>query len=191
MELSRDNAWALLTTYTEKEHLLHHALAVEASLRAYARRFGEDEQLWGITGLLHDMDYEHHPNQQEHPYVGVRVLQEQGYPDIMRQAVLGHAPYTGVPRESRLAKTLFAVDELTGFIVAVALVRPSKSILDVKVSSVTKKLKDRSFAAAVSREDIVEGAADLNVELAEHVGVVLEAMQGIATDLGLEGQSGS
>jgi putative nucleotidyltransferase with HDIG domain len=190
MPLDRESAWALLTKWTEKEHLLKHALAVEAAMRAYARRFGEDEELWGITGLIHDMDYERHPTMEEHPYVGVKALEEAGYPEEVRQAVLGHAPYTGVPRESRMAQALFAVDELTGFIVAVALVRPSKSILDVKVSSVTKKFKDRSFAAPVSREDIQQGAADLGLEVAEHVGVVLEAMKGIAAELGLEGQTG-
>jgi putative nucleotidyltransferase with HDIG domain len=183
----REAAWALLTQWTEKDHLLKHALAVEAAMRAYARRFGEDEELWGITGLVHDMDYERHPNREEHPYVGVKALEEAGYPEEVRRAVLGHAPYTGVPRESRLAKALFAVDELTGFIVAVALVRPSRSILDVKVSSVTKKFKDRSFAAPVSREDIQEGAADLGLDIGEHVEVVLEAMKGIAAELGLEG----
>ncbi len=190
MPLDRESTWALLTEWTEKEHLLKHALAVEAAMRAYARRFGEDEELWGITGLIHDMDYERHPTMEEHPFVGVRALEEAGYPEEVRQAVLGHAPYTGVPRESRMAQALFAVDELTGFIVAVALVRPSKSILDVKVSSVTKKFKDRSFAAPVSREDIQQGAADLGLEVAEHVGVVLEAMKGIAAELGLEGQTG-
>jgi putative nucleotidyltransferase with HDIG domain len=187
MGYDREAAWALLTDWTEKEHLLKHALAVEAAMRAYARRFGEDEELWGVTGLLHDLDYERHPNREEHPRVGVKALEEAGYPEEIREAVLGHAPYTGVARTSRLAKALFAVDELTGFIVAVALVRPSRSILDVKVSSVTKKFKDRSFAAPVSREDIQEGAADLGLEVGEHVGVVLEAMQGIAGELGLEG----
>jgi putative nucleotidyltransferase with HDIG domain len=187
MELNRTHAWNLLTAWTKKDHLLKHAMAVEASMRSYARRFSEDEELWGITGLLHDMDYEQHPNMENHPYVGVRELEDQGYPEEMRQAILGHAPYTGVQRESLMAKALFAVDELTGFIVAVTLVRPSRSIHDVKVKSVTKKFKDRSFAAPVSREDIFEGAEDLNMEVSEHVGVVLEAMQGIAADLGLEG----
>jgi len=190
MEMTRDRAWALLTTWTRKENLLNHALAVEAALRAYARRFGEDEELWGITGLLHDLDYEAHPNAQEHPFVGAKLLVEEGYPQIVVDAVLGHAPYTGVARETRLAKALFAVDELTGFIVAVALVRPSRSIHDVRVKSVTKKFKDRSFAAPVNREDIQQGAADLGLEVAEHVGVVLEAMKGIAAELGLEGQTG-
>jgi putative nucleotidyltransferase with HDIG domain len=187
MDLSREAAWELLTTHTKKDNLLKHALAVEAAMRAYARRGGEEEELWGITGLLHDLDYEEHPNAEEHPWAGVKILEEAGYPPEMIQAVLAHAPYTGAKRETSLAKTLFAVDELTGFIVAVALVRPSRSIHDVKVKSVTKKFKDRSFAALVSREDIIEGAGDLDLEVSEHVGVVLEAMQGIATELGLEG----
>ncbi len=188
MELDRTEAWELLITWTKKDHLLKHALAVEASMRSYARRLGGDEELWGITGLLHDVDYERHPNMENHPFVGVKELEERGYPEEMREAIMGHAPYTGVARETQLAKALFAVDELTGFIVAVALVRPSKSIHDVKVKSVTKKFKDRSFAAPVSREDIYEGAEDLEIEVSEHVGVVLEAMQGVAGELGLEGE---
>jgi len=187
MELNRKAAWELLTTHTKKENLLHHALAVEATMREFARRGCEDEELWGITGLLHDLDYEEHPNAEEHPWEGVKILEEAGYPPEMIQAVLAHAPYTGAKRETPLAKTLFAIDELTGFIVAVALVRPSRSIHDVKVKSVTKKFKDRSFAALVSREDIIEGAGDLGLEVQEHVGVVLGAMQGIAGELGLEG----
>jgi putative nucleotidyltransferase with HDIG domain len=187
MKPTRDEAWQLLTDWTKKENLLNHALAVEAAMRSYARRFEEDEELWAVTGLVHDLDYEKHPTAEEHPRVGARVLEEEGYPPEVIEAVLGHAPYTGVARETRMAKTLFAVDELTGFIVAVALVRPSRSIHDVKVKSVTKKFKDRSFAALVSREDIAEGAADLGLEVSEHVGVVLEAMQGIAADIGLEG----
>ncbi|MFO7768778.1 MAG: HDIG domain-containing protein [bacterium] len=190
MEFDREDAWELLTTYTHKEHLLKHALAVEAAMRAYARRFDEDEEKWAVTGLLHDMDYEQHPTREEHPYAGVKVLEEEGYPEDVRRAVLAHAPYTGVPRETKMAKALFAVDELTGFIVAVALVRPSKSILDVKVRSVTKKFKDRSFAAPVSREDIYEGAEELGMEVRDHVEVVLDAMKGIADELGLEGQRG-
>ncbi len=187
MELNREAAWELLATHTRKENLLGHALAVEAAMRAYARRGGEDEELWGITGLLHDLDYEEHPNAEEHPWAGVKILEEAGYPPELVQAVMAHAPYTGATRETPLAKTLFAVDELTGLIVAVALVRPSKSIHDVKVKSVTKKFRDRSFAALVNREDIIEGAGDLGLEVHEHVGVVLEAMQGIAAELGLEG----
>jgi putative nucleotidyltransferase with HDIG domain len=187
MEQDRNAAWELLTTHTKKDGLLKHALAVEAAMRAYARLYEEDEELWGITGLLHDIDYEQHPNMEEHPYAGVEILRDSGYPESMIQAVMAHAPYTGAERESQLAKALFAVDELTGFIVAVTLVRPSKSIHDVKVKSVTKKFKDRSFAALVSREDILEGAEDLGMEVSEHVAVVLEAMKGIAEELGLEG----
>ncbi len=187
MDQNRKAAWELLTTYTTKENLLKHALAVEAAMRAYARRFGEDEELWGITGLVHDMDYEQHPTMEEHPYEGAKILKENGYPEIVIQAVLAHAPYTGAGRETSLARTLFAIDELTGFIVAVALVRPSKSIFDVRVKSVTKKFKDRSFAALVNRDDIATGAEELGIEVSEHVGVVLEAMKGIASELGLEG----
>ncbi len=187
MEPNREAAWQLLTAWTQKENLLHHALAVEAAMRAYARRFDEDEERWAVTGLVHDLDYEKHPTAEEHPRVGARVLEEEGYPKDVIDAVLAHAPYTGVPRETLMSKALFAVDELTGFIVAVALVRPSKSIHDVKVKSVTKKFKDRSFAAMVNREDIATGAAELGLEVAEHVGVVLEAMQGIAAEIGLEG----
>jgi putative nucleotidyltransferase with HDIG domain len=187
MDLDRDAAWQLLTTHTTKENLLKHALAVEAAMKGYARHFDEDEELWGITGLLHDIDYEKHPNMEEHPLAGVEILKENGYPEILVQAVLAHAPHTGALRETTLAKALFAVDELTGFIVAVALVRPSKSIADVKIKSVTKKFKDRSFAALVNREDIIEGAEDLGMEVNDHVGVVLEAMKGIAGQLGLEG----
>ncbi|MFC1500355.1 HD domain-containing protein [Candidatus Zixiibacteriota bacterium] len=187
MKSDREAAWNLLTTHMVKESLLKHALAVEAAMREYARRGGEDEELWGITGLLHDIDYEQFPNMEQHPFEGARILEEAGYPSEMIQAVLAHAPHTGEKRETSLAKTLFAVDELTGFIVAVALVRPSKSIHDVKVKSVTKKFKDRSFAALVNREDIIEASRDLGLEVSEHVGIVLTAMQGIAADLGLEG----
>lgn len=189
MESNRDDAWNLLTTHMAKESLLKHALAVEAAMREYALRSGEDEELWGITGLLHDIDYEQYPNMEQHPFEGAKILEEAGYPPEMIQAVLAHAPHTGEKRETSLAKTLFAVDELTGFIVAVALVRPSRSIHDVKVKSVTKKFKDRSFAALVNRDDIIEGAGDLGLEVSEHVGIVLAAMQGIAADLGLEGIS--
>ena len=189
MESDRNAAWKLLTTHMAKDNLLKHALAVEAAMRAYAMRSGEDAELWGITGLLHDVDYEKYPDMEHHPFVGAKILEEAGYPPEMIQAVLAHAPHTGEKRETPLAKTLFAVDELTGFIVAVALVRPSGSIHDVKVKSVTKKFKDRSFAALVNRDDIREGADDLGLEVSEHVSVVLSAMQGIAVDLGLEGTS--
>lgn len=185
--ITREEAWNLLCEYTKSENLRKHALAVEAAMRAYARRFGEDEELWGVVGLIHDFDYEQHPTAEEHPMAGAQILRERGWPEEVVRAVLAHAPYTGVPRDTLMAKTLFAVDELTGLIVAVALVRPTKSILDVKVKSVKKKWKDKSFAAGVNRADIELGAQELGVDLSEHIGVVLEAMQGIADELGLRG----
>jgi putative nucleotidyltransferase with HDIG domain len=176
--------------YTQSESLRKHMLAVEAAMRAYARRFGEDEEKWGITGLLHDFDYERFPNEshsptEEHPSQGVRLLRERGYPEDALEAILGHAPYTGVPRTTLLAKTLFAVDELTGLITATALVKPSKSVLEVDTRSVRKKMKDKAFARGVSRDDIVSGAAELGVELEEHVGFVIAAMQAESASLGL------
>jgi putative nucleotidyltransferase with HDIG domain len=168
-----------------KDGLLKHALAVEAVMRAFARRFGEDEDAWGIVGLLHDFDYERYPTADDHPFRGVEILRERGAPQAWLDAILGHASYTGVKRESLLAKTLFAVDELTGFIVAVALVRPSKKIEDVSVKSVKKKMKDKAFAAAVNREDIIRGAEALSIPLDEHIGIVLEAMKKEAGALGL------
>jgi len=181
--MDREEALKLLRKYTKNENLVKHGLAVEAAMRAYARRFGEDEELWGITGLLHDFDYERYPK--EHPLRGAKLLEELGYPQDVIHAIRAHADFTGVPRESLLDKTLFAVDELTGLIVATALVRPAKSLGEVKVKSVRKKMKDRSFARGVSREDIARGAEELDVELDEHIGVVLAAMQGIAAELGL------
>ncbi len=185
--LTREKAWELMTEHTENENLRKHMLAVEAAMRFYARKFGEDEELWAITGLLHDFDYEKHPTKEEHPYVGVKILEELGYPEEIRRAILAHADYTGVPAETLMEKTLLAVDELTGFIVAVALVRPNKNIADVKVSSVKKKMKDKAFARAVSRDDIRRGAELLGLTLEEHIGNVLSAMQGIAGELGLAG----
>jgi len=181
--MDREEALKLLRKYTKNENLVKHGLAVEAAMRAYARRFGEDEELWGITGLLHDFDYERYP--EEHPLRGAKLLEELGYPQDVIHAIKAHADFTGVKRESLLDKTLFAVDELTGLIVATALVRPTKSLGEVKVRSVRKKMKDRSFARGVSREDIARGAEELGVELDEHIGVVLAAMQGIAAELGL------
>ncbi|MCD6399385.1 HD domain-containing protein [candidate division WOR-3 bacterium] len=181
--MTRDEAFALLTEYTKKENLIKHALAVEAAMRRYAEIFGEDPEEWGIVGLLHDFDYEKFPD--NHPYKGVEILKEKGLPEEWLEAILGHADYTGVERKTLLAKTLFAVDELTGFIVAVALVRPSKKIEDVAVKSVKKKMKDKAFAAAVNRKDIVKGADELNVSLEEHIKNVLEAMKAIAQELGL------
>jgi len=188
--MDRQQSWALLCEYTQSENLRKHALAVEAAMRAFARRFGEDEELWGIVGLVHDFDYEKYPTAQDHPFKGAEILREKGWPEEIVRAVLSHAPYTGITRDSLMEKTLFAVDELTGLITAVALVRPSKNIRDVKIRSVKKKWKDKSFAAGVNRADIEEGAADLGIELSEHIAVVLEAMQGIADDLGLAGAKG-
>ncbi len=188
--MDRQQSWELLCEYTQSENLRKHALAVEAAMRAFARRFGEDEELWGIVGLVHDFDYEKYPTAQDHPFKGAEILREKGWPEEIVRAVLSHAPYTGITRDSLMEKTLFAVDELTGLITAVALVRPSKNIRDVKIRSVKKKWKDKSFAAGVNRADIEEGAADLGIELSEHIAVVLEAMQGIANDLGLAGAKG-
>jgi len=188
--MDRQQAWDLLCEYTQSENLRKHALAVEAAMRAYARRFGENEELWGVVGLVHDFDYEKYPTAQDHPFKGAEILREKGWPEEIVRAVLSHASYSGVTRDSLLEKTLFAVDELTGLIVAVALVRPSKDIRDVKIKSVKKKWKAKSFAAGVNRADIEEGAADLGIELNEHIAVVLEAMQGIADGLGLAGTKG-
>lgn len=193
--MNRQDGWNLLTEHTQSSSLIKHALAVEAAMRAYARRFGEDEELWGLVGLIHDFDYEKYPTMdgnvpkdEWHTYAGARILRQRGWPEQIIQDVLSHADYAGVPRETLLRKALFAVDELTGLIIAVALVRPSKSILDVNVSSVRKKWKDKAFAAGVNREDVERGAADLGVELWEHVEIVLEAMKGIAAELELDGR---
>jgi len=185
---SRDAAWALLTDYTKKPGLLKHAIAVEAAMRAYAKKHGEDEQAWGLVGLLHDFDYERWPSLEDHPYRGEEILKEKGYPDWFRTAILSHADYTGVPRKTNLEKTLFAVDELCGFLTACALVTPTKSLHDVKVKSVKKKMKAKAFAASVNRDDIRNGAAALGLELTEHIEFVLEALQGIATELELDGK---
>lgn len=190
---TREQAWELVNEYTKNQNLVRHMLAVEAGMRAYARKYGEDEDLWGVVGLIHDFDYERYPNLsvEGHPVVGARVLREQGCPEEIIRAVLAHAgEYTGVMPESRMEKALVAVDELTGFLVAVALVRPSKDIRDItKIRSVKKKWKDRSFAAAVNREEIEHACQELGVDLwTEHVPLVLEAMKGIAPELGLAGQ---
>lgn len=187
--ITREETWNLLCEFTKRENLRKHSLAVEAAMRAYARKFGEDEELWGITGLIHDFDYEQHPTPEEHPLVGARILEERGWPQEIIRAVKAHAQYLNIPRESKMEQALFAVDELTGLIVAVALVRPTKSIHDVKVSSVKKKWGSKSFASGVNREHIEEGAAELGVPLDEHIAIVLEAMQSIAEELGLEGNS--
>lgn len=179
---SRDEALAIVHEFTESDSLRNHMLAVEAAMRAYAEKFGEDPERWGLCGLVHDFDYERYPNEahsptEEHPSEGVRILRNRGFPDDVLEAILGHASYTGVPRNSRMAKTLFAVDELTGLITATALVRPSKSLMEVEARSVRKKMKDKAFARGVNREDVINGAADLGVDLDEHIGFVIRAMQ--------------
>lgn len=180
---SYEDALTLLHEWTKTDSLRRHAYAVEAAMGYYARSFGEDEVLWRIAGLLHDMDYEKHQTLEEHPYVGVGVLREAGYPEEVLDAIMGHAPHTGASRTTLMAKTLFAVDELAGFITAVAYVRPT-GLEGMKPKSVTKKLKDKAFAAAVSREDIREGAEDLGIEMSEHIANVIAGMQADATRLG-------
>ena len=184
---TRDEAMALLTEHTKGPGLLKHALSLEAALRAHARRLGADEHAWGLVGLLHDFDYERWPDAENHPYRGAEILAERGYPEWFRRAVMSHASYTGVTRESDLEKALFACDELCGFITACALVLPSKSLHDLKVSSVRKRMKDKAFARAVNRDEIVEGAALLGLELEAHLEFVLDAMRGVASELGLSG----
>jgi len=185
----RETARALLGEYTQKPGLVKHALAVEAALRAYARKHGEDEHAWGLVGLLHDFDYERWPSREDHPYRGSEILTERGYPEWFTRAILSHADYTGVTRTTLLEKTLFACDELCGFLTACALVTPEKSLHEVKVKSVRKKMKSKAFAASVNREDITHGAAELGVDLDEHVAFVLEALQGIADELELGGST--
>ena len=185
--MDREAAWDLLCEYTKGEGLRKHGLAVEAVMRHFARKHGEDEETWGIVGLLHDFDYEQHPTEAQHPSEGAPILRERGYPEEVVRAILGHADYTGVPRDTLMARVLFAVDELTGFITAVALVRPSKSIHEVEPRSVRKKLKDKAFARSVNRDDIVKGAEELGVELPEHIAEVIEAMRPAAGELGLAG----
>ncbi len=189
---SRDDALAIVHEYTSGDSLRKHMLAVEAAMRAYAAKFGEDEHRWGLAGLLHDFDYERFPNaahaaDAEHPAEGVRLLRGRGYPEDVLQAILGHATYTGVPRETRMAKTLFAVDELTGLITALALVKPTRSVHDVEAPSVRKKMKDKAFARGVSREDVIQGADELGVALDDHIAFVIVAMRGVAPTLGLAG----
>jgi len=192
----RASALALMQEYTASESLRKHMLSVEAAIRAYATRLGEDPERWGLAGLMHDFDYERFPNEahsatEEHPAHGVRLLRERGYPEDVLQAILGHAHYTGVTRETAMAKALFAVDELTGLITATALVKPSRSVHDVDARSVRKKMKDKAFARGVSREDVVQGAQELGVDLDEHIQFVIGAMQSCAADLGLQGTPAS
>jgi predicted hydrolase (HD superfamily) len=192
---SRDSALALMQEYTASESLRKHMLAVEAAMQAYAIKFGEDPDRWGLAGLIHDFDYERFPNAahsatEEHPARGVAVLRDLGWPEDILQAILGHATYCNVPRESRMAKALFAVDELTGLITATALVKPTRSVHDVEARSVRKKMKDKAFARGVSREDVLLGAQELGVELDDHIDFVIGAMRGIAPQLGLAGTPG-
>ena len=189
---ARADALALLHEFTASDSLRKHMLAVEAAMRAYAGKWSEDAERWGLAGLMHDFDYEKWPNAShaadaEHPAEGVRLLRSRGYPEDVLQAILGHAAYTGVKRESRMAKALFAVDELTGLITAAALVRPSKSVLDLEASSVKKKMKDKAFARGVSREDVTAGAEEIGVPLDDHITFVIGAMRGVAPSLGLAG----
>jgi len=183
--MNRDEALSLLHEYTESDSLRKHAYAVEAAMRAYAPRFGGDPEQWGLTGLIHDFDYERWPTPPEHTQAGARILAERGVDDEIIQAILSHAEWNAIPRETPMMRTLFAVDELAGFITAVAYVRPSRRLAEVEVSSVKKKMKDKAFARAVRREDITEGAALLGVSLDEHIATVLAALQEIAPALGL------
>jgi putative nucleotidyltransferase with HDIG domain len=182
---NRQEAFALLSEYTGNENLIKHGLSVEAAMRHYARLWGEDEELWGVIGLIHDFDYEKFPTMEDHPYQGAKILRERGYDETLIEAVLSHASYTNIRRDTRLKRTLFAVDELCGLVTAVALVRPSKKLAEVNPSSVRKKMKDKGFARNVNREEILDGAALLELDLNDHIANVIEAMQSIADDLGL------
>jgi len=195
---SRQRAWSLLNEHTQSPSLIKHALAVETCVRSYAERHADNNGLsgdgrdalldaWSATALLHDFDYEKHPSQDEHPFVGIAILTEQGWPEEMRTAILGHAEYSGVPRVSRLAKALFACDELAGFLTACSLVKPTKSIHDVDVAGVKKKMKDKAFARGVNRDDIVKGASELGIPLDDHIANCIAAMQSNAEALGLQG----
>jgi len=187
MGLSRDEAWALVTEYTQSESLRKHMLGVEAAVRGYARQFGEDEDDWGAVALLHDFDYERYPDQQNHPFRGVEILKTKGYPEWVTRAILSHADYSGVPRVSPLEKTLYACDEMSGFVTAAALVRPSKSILDLEAASVIKRMKDKAFARAVNREDLKRGAEELGLPLDQHIANVIAFMRVEVDRLGLRG----
>jgi len=181
---TREQAFQLLNEYTKKEALINHALSVEAAMRSYAAHYNEDVEAWGIVGLLHDFDYEMYPTLEDHPFRGAEIMREKGYPEEWITAILGHGQHTGVARETKMAKTLFAVDELCGLITAVTYVRPSKKLEDVKVKSVKKKLKDKRFAASVSREDIQQGVEELGLDMDEHIAFTIKAMQGIAETIG-------
>jgi putative nucleotidyltransferase with HDIG domain len=185
--MNRSEALAIVQEYIKNENLVRHMLAVEAAMRFYARKYAEDEETWGITGLLHDFDWEIHPNLEQHPQAGAPILRERGVPEEIVRAILSHADHTGIPRETLMEKALYACDEITGLITAVALVRPSRSLYDLKPKSVKKKWKDRSFAAGANREEIAEASEAFGIELWEHVGNVIAAMQSVAPDLGLAG----
>jgi putative nucleotidyltransferase with HDIG domain len=188
---TRDEALALLHEFTKTDSLRKHALAVEQAMKACARKYApeEDAVQWGMAGLLHDFDYEAYPNADQHPFVGSKILEERGFDEQLRTAIMGHAPYTNVPRETLMAKALFACDELCGFLTACALVQPSKALADVKASSVKKKLKDKAFARTVNREDIYNGVQELGVDLEEHIEFVRQAMLEIADEIGLSGKT--
>src|ERR1700741_430667 len=186
---NRESAWGLLTVFTQSESLRKHALAVEACMRAYAGKFSGVEELWGIVGLLHDFDYDKDPNLEDHPYKGNEILKERGWSEEIRKAIMSHAEYPGVTRDTPMEKALFACDELAGFITACALVKPGKSLAEVEAASVKKKMKDKAFARSVNRAAITNGAADLGVELEPHIAFCIEAMRGIAGELGLDGSA--
>ena len=191
MAIDRETAWCLLTEFTQSESLRKHALAVEACMRAYAPRFSSDEDLWGLVGLLHDFDYDRYPSLEDHPYKGNEILKERGYSDEIRRAIMSHAEYTGITRDSAMEKALFACDELAGFITAVALIKPGKSLAEVDVKSVRKRMKDKAFARKVNRDDIINGTAELGLDLDEHIGFCIDALKSIAKDLGLQGITGA
>src|SRR6201997_3633957 len=187
--IRKDDAWKLLTEFTQSESLRKHALAVEACMRAYAKRFGGDEELWGVVGLLHDFDYDKYPSLDDHPYKGNAILKERGWSEEICKAIMSHAEYTGVTRDTPMEKALFACDELAGFITAVALIKPGKSLAEVDARSVRKRMKDKAFARKVNRDDIINGAAALGVDLDEHIAFCIEALQGVAGQLGLDGSA--
>ena len=197
--INRETAWCLLTEFTQSESLRKHALAVEACMRACAGKFGasdragelgiSEEDVWGIVGLIHDFDYEKYPSLEDHPYKGNEILKERGWPEVITRAIMSHAEYTGVTRDTPMEKALFACDELAGFITAVALIKPGKSLAEVDVKSVRKRMKDKAFARKVNRNDIIQGAAALGVDLDEHIGFCIEAMKPIAKELGLDGSA--
>ena len=200
--IDRESAWCLLTEFTQSESLRKHALAVEACMRAYSKKASgasgtseaaalglSEEDLWGIVGLVHDFDYEKYPSLEDHPYKGNEILKERGWPDVITRAIMSHAEYTGVTRDTAMEKALFACDELAGFITAVALIKPGKSLAEVDAKSVRKRMKDKAFARKVSRDDIINGAAALGVDLDEHIAFCIEALQGIADKLGLDGSA--